>query len=194
MLRIASVLLAALVLLAGCGREEKAEAVRLSKVLAGQEAVYAKADAIENELVDNARAWCALIAANGAGKGNELEQNAAVADGLAKSAAEASAQLGLIRQAVSDERLTKEFLQGVRSELITQLTNRQRALQDLRALLDQAAPQFREYRASKTYAGDSYPGEIAKLDAMLSSYRKPVNALGTAQEALRSNYKLTGAE
>lgn len=191
MSRTAIMVMAALMLLVGCGREERAEAVRLSQVLAGQEAVYEKAHSMERELVDNARAWCALIAANGAGKGDELDRNAAVADALAKAAAEASAQLGVIRQAVGDERLTKEYLQGVRSELITQLTSRQRALQELRALLDEAAPQFRQYRTSKTYAGDSYPGEIAKLDSLLSSYRVPVNALEAAREALRTNYDLT---
>lgn len=193
-MRTAIIILAALASLTGCGKEEKEEAVRLSKVLMSQQAGYAKAEAIERQIVDNAKAWCAGIVANGAGKGVELEQNAAVAEGLSKSIAEASAELGLIRQAVNQERLMKEFTQGVRSELITQLTNRQRSLQELRGLLDGVAPQFRQYRADKTYAGDSYPGEMTKLDSMLASYKKPANPVANALEALKQEYKLTGAE
>jgi hypothetical protein len=58
----------------------------------------------------------------------------------------------------------------------------------MRALLDQSAPQFLEYKQSRAYAGDSYPDGIAKLDALLGVYKVPQDALGAALAALQTKY------
>jgi hypothetical protein len=105
-----------------------------------------------------------------------------------------SAQLSQVRQAVDGPSLNEEFTQDVRNTLVTQLTKRQRQLQDMRALLEQSAPQFLEYKQSKAYVGDTYPDGVGKLDAMLHSYHAPEDALGTALGALQTKYNLTGAE
>lgn len=191
-MRAAGVVLAGIVLLAGCGKEERNEAVHLTKILNDKRSDYAKADATEKELVANAQAWCGGIKANGAGRGRELDQNAAVAAELAKSAVAISGELGRVRQAISEQPVKKEFTRDVRNQLIEQLTRRQRTLQDMRALLEKSAPQFQEFRRSKTYAGDTYPGEIGSLDTMLQAYRAPRDSVGTALEALKTKYGLSG--
>jgi hypothetical protein len=180
--------------LTGCGKEERSEAVRLSKVLTERQTNFNQANTIEEELLANARTWCGGIATSGAGRGVELEQNAAVANELAKSAVAASMELGRIRQAVSDQLLTKEYVQGVRATLITQLTKRQRMLQELRSLLEHSAPQFLQYRRDKDYAGDAYPGEIATLNAFLAAYKGPEDAVGSALLNLKAKYHLSGRE
>ncbi len=193
-MRAAIVLFAAAVFLTGCGREERAEAIRLAKTLTRQQSSYAKADAIEKEFVSNARAWSAAFAASGAGRGIVLDQNATVATELAKSAVAISTELSQVSQAVREQTLNKEYPQGVRDQLMTQLMSRQRLLQDMRTLLDKSASQFREYRSSKTYTGDTYPSEIAKLSAMLERYKPPEDAVAAALNALKSNYKLKSSE
>jgi len=91
---------------------------------------------MEKDFLASARSWCDSIMADGAGRGDQLNQNAAVAKDLAKSAAFISTQVGLVRQAVYDEPIKQEYAQGIRLNLITQLTKRQRSLQEARALLD----------------------------------------------------------
>ena len=92
--------------------------------------------------------------------------------------------------AVSAPVLQKEFTRGVRSELIAQLTARQRSLHDLRVLLDESTKQLVAYRSDKAYGGDAYPGEIAKLNAVLESYRAPSDVVETALASLREKYNL----
>ena len=164
-------LLAAALCIAGCGRQERIEAVQFAKALKGKKANFGDANAMERDFVSSARAWCGGIAANGAGRGVELDQNAAVAAALAKSALAISSQLSQVREAIDGQPLKEEYPRTVRNELTTQLTKRQRLLQDMRALLEQSAPQFLEYRQSKTYAGDTYPDGIGKLNSMLGTYR-----------------------
>ncbi len=187
-------LLAAVVLSSACGKQAHMEAARLAKALTEKQADFANANTIEKDFVTNARAWCGGIVAGGAGRGVELEQNASVATQLAKSLAAASASLGQVRQAVSDQEPKEEYPQGVRNTLITQLTRRQRELQNMRTLLEQAAEQFSEYRNSKAYAGDTYPGGIAKLDALLKAYKEPEDVVGTALADLKSKYSLRPGE
>ncbi len=187
-------LLLAAACFSGCGKEERIEAVRLTKVLTEKQSDFSKANSIENDFLANARAWCGGITAGGSGRGVQLEQNAVVATELAKSVVAASAELGHIRQAVSDQSLTKEYLQAVRGTLITQLTKRQRMLQELRTLLEQSAPQFRQYGKDKAYAGDAYPGEIARLGAFLAAYKGPDDAVGTALSALKEKYQFKSSE
>jgi hypothetical protein len=180
--------LAAVAVLAGCGKQERIEAVQFAKTLTEKKATFAAADAIERELVSNARVWSANITANGAGRGAALDKNAARASELAKAAVAVSAKLSEVRQAIDDQMLKEEYPRSVRNELTTQLTKRQRLLQDMRALLDQSAPQFLEYKQSRAYAGDSYPDGIAKLDALLGVYKVPQDALGAALAALQTKY------
>ena len=123
-----------------------------------------------------------------------MDQNAAVAAELAKSAVAVSAQLSQVRQAIDGQPLKGEYPRNVRNVLTMQLTKRQRLLQDMRALLEQSAPNFLEYRASKSYAGDTYPDGVAKLDALLRAYKAPEDAVGSALEALESKYGLSRSE
>ncbi len=183
-------LLAAAISICGCGKQARNEAVQLAKVLAETKVNFASAGVIERDFVSSARAWCGGITASGSGRGVELDQNATVAAELAKSAVAASAELSKVRQAVEGQALGEEYPRSVRNALITQLTNRQRRLQNMRALLEQSAAQFAEYRRSKAYAGDSYPDGIGKLDALLQTYRAPEDAVGTALAALDEKYHL----
>ena len=88
----------------------------------------------------------------------------------------------------------EEYPQSVRNTLVTQLTKRQRMLQDVRALLQQAATQFLEYRQSKAYVGDTYPDGVVKLNSMLHAYQEPDDAVGTALAALKTKYDLKDSE
>jgi hypothetical protein len=186
--------LAAVAFASGCGKQERIEAVQLSQVLKKNQANFATANSVEKDFVGNARAWSGDITANGAGRGVQLDQNAIVATELAKSAVAISAQLGQVRQAVYDLSLKEEYPQSVRDTLITQLAKRQRLLQDMRALLEKSVPEFVEYRHSKTYVGDTYPGGIGELDALLQAYKPPEDAVGSALAGLKTKYKLSDAE
>jgi hypothetical protein len=187
-------LVAAAVLLVGCGKEEHNEAVRLSKALTAKQANFVNASTLEKSFVASARDWAGGIAANGSGKGAALDQNAAVAAELAKNAVAIGAELSEVRQALDDQTLQSDFTKNVRSTLVTQLTKRQRYLQDMRSLLEQAGPEFLTYKANKNYAGDLCPGGIGKLDAMLSSYAIPNDDLGAALAALKEQYKFASGE
>jgi hypothetical protein len=187
-------LMAAAACLAGCGKQERIEAVQLARTLNAKKADYASSNTIEKDFVSSARAWCAGIATNGAGRAAELDENAAVATEIAKSAVAVSAQLSQVRQAVDDLPLREEYPKDIRNTLITQLTKRQRTLQDMRALLEQAAPQFLEYRKLKTYAADTYPDGIGKLNTMLGTYKEPDDAIAAALAALKTKYGLSDSE
>ena len=170
------------------------EAVRFSRTLQQKSADFAGANAMEKELLASARSWCGSIMENGAGRGDQLNQNAAVARDLAKSAAFISTQVGAVRQAIYDEPIKQEFPQSIRLNLITQLTKRQRTLQEVRALLDDSAPGFLDLRLSKDYKGDSYPGGIPKLNAMLGSHTSPQDLVGEAIKSLKAKYDLQDAD
>ncbi len=187
-------ILAAAALITGCGKQARTEAVQLAKVLSEKKANFANANAIEKDFVNSARAWCGGITTNGAGRGAELNQNATVAAELAKSAVAVSAELGQLRQAVNGPALQEEYPRSVRNDLITQLTERQRMLQNMRALLEASATQFLEYRESKAYAGDTYPDGIGKLDALLQVYKAQGDVVGSALAALKSKYSLNDSE
>jgi hypothetical protein len=184
-----SVVVAA-VLLAGCGKQERLEATSFAKALADTKDHAAAADRIEKEFVANARGWCAAIVGYGAGRGKELEQNAAVAEELAKSALAISTQLGEVRQAIDGRPLTAEYTRGVRNNITNQLTRRQRQLQEIRVLLADSATQFRNV----TYAADSYPDGVARLGTLLGSYKAPEDAVTSALAALKDKYKLADSE
>ena len=187
-------LVVALALGTGCGKEERAEAARLSKVLNEKHANFTTADALEKSFVSSARAWCDGIATNGAGKGAALDQNAAVAAELAKNSVAIGAELSQVRQAVDDQSLKTDYTQNVRAALVTQLTKRQRYLQDMRALLEQAGPEFLTYKQSKAYAGDLFPGGIGKLQALLDRYAIPNDDVAAALATLNSKYNFAAGE
>jgi hypothetical protein len=184
-------LLSAVAFLTGCGKQERIEGVQFAKALAKQKANFASANTIEKDLVSSARAWSGGITANGAGRGVELDQNAVVSTELAKSAVAVSSQLSQVRQAIDSQPLKAEYPRNVRNVLTTQLTKRQRMLQDMRALLEQSAPQFLEYRHSKAYVGDTYPDGVGKLDVLLRAYKAPEDALGSALADLQAKYGLS---
>jgi hypothetical protein len=181
-------LLVAVVVIGGCGKQERIEAVQFAKVLTEKKAVFDSANNSERDLVKIARAWCGALTTNGSGRGEDLDKNSAKAAELAKSAVAISAQLSQVRQAIDAQKLEEEFSRGVRNELRGQLTQRQRALQDMRALLQEAAPQFLEYKQNKKYEGDAYPDTIAKLNAMLGTVRPPDDAVGNAITTLQTKY------
>jgi hypothetical protein len=184
----------AAVLLAGCGKQERNEAIQLTKALASKQADFTKANDAEREFIANARPWCAGITTNGSGRGKELEQNAAVAAGLAKSAADISAQLSAVRQAITGPAITEEFPQSIRDGLINDLTKRQRTLQEMRAALQDAGPQFLGYQHIKDYNGDTYPDGITRLNTLLQSYSVPVDLVGTALSSLKEKYGFKAGE
>jgi hypothetical protein len=186
--------LAAVVLFSGCGKEERTEAVRFCKTLQQKSADFASANAMEKDLLASARSWCGSIIENGAGRGDQLNQNAAVAKDLAKSAAFISTQVGAVRQAIYDESLKHEYPQSIRVSLITQLTKRQRSLQDVRALLDDSAPGFLDLRLNRDYKGDAYPGGIPKLNVMLEGYTSPHDVVGDAIQSLKTKYSIQDAD
>jgi hypothetical protein len=180
--------------LAGCGKQERNEALQLAKVLKSQEADFNKANEAERTFVTNARGWCAVVTKDGAGRGKQLEQNAATAVDLAQAAVAVSNQLGVLRMAVNGPTLTEEFPQSIRDNLIGDLTRRQRTLQEMRASLQEAAPEFLAYEKIKNFAGDTYPQGVAKLNAMLGPYSVPVDLVGSALASLREKYNFTAAE
>jgi len=187
-------LVAALAFITGCGKQERMEAVQFAKTLKGTRADFSSANTIEKDFVTNARAWCGGITANGAGRAAELDQNAAVAAELAKYTVTVSSQLSRVRQAIDAQPLKEEYPQGVRDDLTTQLTKRQRMLQDLRAVLEQSATEFLQLRHSTTYKGDTYPDGVGKLDALLRAYSAPEDAVGTALASLQEKYGLKDSE
>jgi hypothetical protein len=64
----------------------------------------------------------------------------------------------------------------------------------MRALLEQSATQFLEFRQSKTYTGDTYPDGIGKLEALLHAYMSPDDAVATAIAALQEKYELKDSD
>src|ERR1035441_8907815 len=132
-------LLAAVLLWTGCGKEERREGVSLCKVLGAKQADLAAINALENDLLGSTRSWCEGIVSNGAGKGKDLEENAASAKGLAQSAGVVATQLGQLRQAIYDQPLKEDYPQSVRSTLINQIMKRQKMLQEVRTALDASA-------------------------------------------------------
>jgi hypothetical protein len=186
--------LAAAAVWCGCGGAARQEAVGLGRVLVDGRQDFTAANTTEKDLIAATQGWVATIVANGAGLGKQLEQNASAAADLAKSADLVSTQLGTLRKTVYEQTLRKEFTQGVRSTLITQITRRQRTLQDIRGALVDTASQLRELVQLRAYKGDSYPGAIDKLNQMLQAYKAPPDVVGEALASLKSEYGLKDAD
>jgi hypothetical protein len=178
----------------GCGKQERSEAVQLAKTLKQQKATFDAANAAEQEFVTKAKAWARGIMESGAGKGAGLDQNAAQAAQFAKDAVAVSTQLSQVRQGIDALTFTEEFPRGVKNELTTQLTKRQRLLHELKTLAEQAGPQFLQYKQMKDYAGDSYPEGITKLDDALRLHMRPEDAVGAALASLQEKYEFGAGE
>jgi hypothetical protein len=187
-------LLGAVLVVTGCGKQERREATSLCTVLSQKRADLAAINALEKELVGSTRAWYEGIINNGAGQGKGLEENAASAKTLAQSAALVSTQLGQVRQAIYDQPLKEEYPQGVRSTLINQLMKRQRMLQEVQVALDACAANFAEFAQSRAYKGDTYPAGIDKLNSLLGGYTVPEDAVGKAIDDLKAKYTITDAD
>jgi hypothetical protein len=187
-------LAATIVLSSGCGKEERKEAVGFYKVLVDKRAGFAESNGLEKDFIASVRSWCESIAANGSGRGDQLNQNASVARDLVKSAETISAQIGLVRQAIYDQAIQKEYPQSIRDALIGQLTKRQRYLQEVRAALDGSATGFEALGQSRDYKGDSYPPAIDKLTAVAQSYRSPSDSVADAVTALAAKYSIKDAD
>jgi len=184
----------AALLLAGCGKQERTEAIQLTKALTSKQADFTNANNTERDFIAKAREWAGRITANGAGKGKDLETNSAIAAGFAKTAVDVSTQLSSVRQAITAPTLTEEFPQSIRDGLINDLTKRQRTLQEMRAQLEMAAPQFLAYQKIKGFAGDTYPDGMVKLNSLLQSYSVPTDIVGSALSSLKEKYSFTAGE
>jgi hypothetical protein len=184
----------AAVALCGCGGAAHQEALGFCRILANGQAGFAGANATEKDLGVAASAWADVLIKGGAGRGDQLLQNAKVAGDMANSADQVSTQIGQLRKAVYDQPLKEEFVQGVRSTLITQLTSRQRTLQELRSAFTESAAQFRELSQMRAYKGDSYPTAIDKLNQMLQGHKPPEDAVGNALAALKEQYGIKDAD
>jgi len=183
-------LLAAVVFLAACGKEERREAASLCNTLSREQVDLASVNALEKDLLGSTRAWCDGIVANGGGKGKDLEENAASAKSLAQSASTVATQLSRVRQTIYDLPLKQEYPQSVRGTLINQIMKRQRMLEQVRTALDASAAGFLESSRSRAYAGDSYPADIDKLHSLVSGYSGPEDAVGNAIRDLKVKYTL----
>ena len=183
-------LLAAMVCLAACGKQERREAALLCQTLSQKQADLAAVNALEKDLLGSTRSWCDGIVNNGGGKGKELEENAESAKTLALSAGAVANQLGQLRQAIYDLPLKEEYPQSVRGVLINQILHRQKMLQDVRMALDASAAGFLDAARSRAYVGDTYPAGIDKLHSLVSGYSGPEDALGKAIQDLKVKYTL----
>jgi hypothetical protein len=184
----------ALAALCGCGGAAHQEALGRCKFLSDGQSNYSAANATEKDLGTATTAWASAVITSGAGKGDQLEQNAKVAGDLANSADQVSTQLGQLRKAIYDLPLREEFTQGVRSTLITQITRRQRTLQEMRTALTESAAQFRELHQTRAYKGDSYPTAVDKLNQMLQTHKAPEDAVGGALASLKDKYGIKDAD
>lgn len=179
-------------LFTGCGRQAQREATALCQVLEKSQPGYNNANAMERDLVASTRGWTESIMTGGAGRGDELAQNAGVAKELAHSADLISTVLGELRKAAYDQAIQKEDVQAVRSTINAQISKRQKFLSDIRAVLMETATQFEGLGQSRAYKGDSYPAGIDRLSQLLQSYHSPEDAVRQALETLRGNYGIKG--
>ncbi len=187
-------IVAAAAVFSGCGGAEHEEAVRFAKILNARQADFSNANRTERQLVEKARAWVANITANGAGKAAALDQNAAVAAELLKAAQDVSAGISQVGVPLNELTLQAQFTKDTRSALSTELTKRQRSLQDLRTALEGLGPAFVALKKLPGYKGDTYPGGITALDTMLQNFRIPEDVVQKALTELKTNYGLKPEE
>jgi hypothetical protein len=186
--------MAAALLLTGCGRQERREAVSLCQALSQKQADLVAVNNLEKDLMASVRPWCEGIISNGAGKGKTLEENAESAKTLAMSASDVATQLSHLRQPIYDLPLHQEYPQSVRSTLINKIMQRQKKLQEIRIALDASAAGFLDFSRSRDYKGDTYPAAIDKLNNLTSGYTAPEDALGKAVSDLKTKYTLTDVD
>ncbi len=178
----------ALLLCLACGRQERQQALGFYNVLLEKRATFGEATTMYKDLVLGVQGWCEGIIAGGAGSSADLDTNIKVARDLAASADAVSRRIGQVRQAVYDQSLDREFPLSVRNSLITELTRRQRGLQELRRYLEDAAAGFESLRQSRDYRGDAYPGAIDKLLMAVRGYKQPPDCVAEALKTLCGKY------
>jgi hypothetical protein len=61
-------------------------------------------------------------------------------------------------------------------------------------MLDDSAAGFLELGLGHDYKGDSYPGNIPKLNAMLEGATSPKDVVGEAIQSLKTKYNITDAD
>lgn len=183
----------ALVLL-GCGRQERREAASLCRMLSQKQTDMASVDGLEKNLRTSVGSWCEGIVQNGGGKSKQLQENAESAKTMAFSAGEIATQLSHVRQTLYDLTLHEEYPQSVRSGLVNQMMQRQKKLQEIRAALESSAAGFQDFARSRTYAGDSYPAAIDRLNTLVSRAIVPEDALDKAIRDLKAKYRLTDVD
>jgi hypothetical protein len=185
-MRMAILACTAMLVLAGCQKDEHADGARLEKALTDLQADATAASTIENEMLNRARPWCAGMTAAGAGHDAELEGNTATAAELARQAQTASDRWENIRKALVAERLRAQFPRNLRSNLTAQLAKHLARLQELRAALDDTAKKFKAFAQDRSFTGDTVPPAVTKLDRILGAYDPPTDDVATALTELRA--------
>jgi type VI protein secretion system component VasK len=187
-MRIAILACAALLVLAGCQKDERADAARLTKALTDLQAGATAALTIENEMLNRARPWCAGMTAAGTGHDTELDENTATAADLARQARAANGRWESIRQTLLAQRLRAEVPRNIRAALTAQISKHQAALEQLRAALDDTAAQFKTFAQDRAYTGDTVPPVVTKLDHILGSHDPPTDDVAAALSDLHAKY------
>jgi hypothetical protein len=187
-MRIAIVGWAAMLVLAGCQKDERGDAARLQKALTDLQADATTASTLENDVVNRARPWCAGMTAAGAGHDADLDRNTMVAGDLARQAQTAGDRWEAIRKTLVAQRLRAEYPRSVRSELTGQIAKHQAAIEELRTALDEAATKFKAFAQDRTYNGDTVPPVVTNLDHILGRYDPATDDVTAALNELRSKY------
>jgi hypothetical protein len=183
-----------LLLVSACGRQEKTEGVQLAKALNEKKTAFAKICAEENLVVDQVRKWSSDIVSNGAGKGPQLEQNALTALELSKNAVNVGNELSTLRQSISNIPLTTEEPGTIRANVMGEFSKRQRYLHELKTLLENSAPGFRQLAEQKSYKGDSFPAGLDKLNGMVTGYNVREGTLDEAVASLKEKFEIADTE
>jgi len=187
-MRIAILIGAAMLVLAGCHKDDRADATQLEKALTVLQADAGAAASLENEMLNRARPWCAGMTAAGTGHDADLATNTATAADLARLAQTANDRWEAIHKALVAERLRAEYPRNLRSNVTAQIAKHQAALQELRAALDDTATQFKSLAQNRDYTGDTVPPVVTKLDHILGQYEPPTDDISAALSEIRAKY------
>jgi hypothetical protein len=187
-MRIAIVGWAAMLVLAGCQKDERGDAARLEKALTDVQADATAASTLENDVVNRARPWCGGMAAAGAGHDADLDRNTTMAGDFARQAQTASDRWEAIRKTLAAQRLRAEHPRSVRSNVTAQISKHLAALEELRTSLADAVTQFKAFAQDRTYSGDTVPPVVTNLDHILGRYDPASDEVTAALSELRTRY------
>jgi len=187
-MRIAILAAAAMLVLFGCHKNDRADAALLEKTLTDLQADATAAASLENEIVSRARPWCNAMTAAGAGHDAELEANTTTAADLARQAQTVYGRWETIRNTLVAQRLRSEYPRNLRARVTAELAKHQTALQELRAALDDTAAQLKASTRDRSYTGDTVPPVVTKLDHILGQYDPPADDIATALSEIRARH------